>query len=142
MLPLGVILFYLEGFKFSNNNIIKYIQIIFIICLLISPLIIGPFNHNHFITDVMYCIDDKEKINLQGQVNIDKETLTTISEGAHTIGEGLNNLAKGIVTIGVGGALTGAIVGVSKVIGGAVTHSSIPPAQKAIIIVTGGVLAG
>ena len=121
------VLFYLDDFKLSNNNFIKYVEIIYFIGI---PLYL-IYNLYHVVSmiDIISYVNDKDNnINLHGHVSLNKEAATEISKGISAVG---SNLGLGASIAGIGGAVA---KGVAK--------SSMPPLQKAGLIVSSGVIAG
>lgn len=131
------ITYYLDDFKLSDNPIIRYSQII-------SPLIIiGLFIYIYFNIlelfniDVSYISDDKnnssssllegDKVSLNANIEIGKEAGKEISKGISSLGS----------QIGLGATVAGVSAAVSK----GIASSSLPPFQKAAIIV-GSAMAG
>lgn len=128
------ITFYLDDFKLSDNLIIRYSQII-------SPLlIIGLFVYIYcnfselFNIDVSYVSNDKSEafsdpknVSLNANIEIGKEAGKEISRGISSLGS----------QIGLGATVAGVSAAVSKGIAG----SSLPPLQKAAVIV-GSAMAG
>jgi hypothetical protein len=85
----SLVLLYMDDFKLSSNNYIKYLQIFsfvatsFIIILLV-------YNHITSIDIINYVKDGDNNIHLHGHVSIDKEAGKAIGQG----------LGQGISTIG------------------------------------------
>jgi hypothetical protein len=82
---ISFIIYYLNEFKLSSNNIIKYIQL-FSFLSVIPVLILLSVD----ITELIFLSSDNKNINLHGQITIDKET-------GKAIGQGIN---QGMDTIG------------------------------------------
>lgn len=126
LFTLSFVLFYLDDFKLSNSNIIKCLQIFSFICI---PLYL--MYNIYYIDSVINIIDyikDDNDINLHGHVSLDKEAGKAIGEGLNTIG---SNIGLGATVAGLGGAVA---KGIAK--------ASLPPMQKAGIIIAGGVIGG
>jgi len=125
ILTFSIISYYLDDFRLSRNFIVKCMQIFSFIsilfCIFISYFYIT--NHMDFIS---YAKDND--INLHGQVAIDKE-------GAKVIGNGLNTIGS---QIGLGAT----IAGIGAAVGKGIAKSSMPPLQKAGVIVGSGLVAG
>jgi hypothetical protein len=78
--------------------------------------------------DILYYVGDKDNINLHGHVSLDKEGAKSISKGLSTIG----------TQLGLGATMAGVGTAVAK----GVAKSSMPPLQKAGVIVGGAITAG
>jgi hypothetical protein len=74
-------------------------------------------------------------VDLHGHVSIDKNSAESIGKGMNTIGQGLNTVGS---SIGLGASMAGVATAISK----GIAKSSIPPLQKAGIIIAGTVSAG
>ena len=83
---------------------------------------------NTLLADMVYSIKDKDSINLHGHVTVDKEAGKAIGQGINTIGSNL----------GLGATMAGIATAVGKTI----AKSSIPPVQKAGIIVGASMIGG
>ena len=120
------VLWYLDDFKLSNLKVVKDIQNFSFVCI---PLyfVYGLCYLSSFI-DITYQIKDNNDINLHGHVSLDKEAGKAIGKGLNTIGS----------QVGLGATMVGVGTAVSKV----VAKSSIPPVQKAGIVIGGAVIAG
>ena len=118
----SVVSLYLDDFKLHNNIYIKYIQLF---CLISIPLyvIYSIWNYVNIITHVK-----DNDINLHGHVSLNKEAAAEISKGISIIG---SNLGLGATIAGIGTAVA---KGVAK--------SSMPPLQKAGLIVSSGLITG
>ena len=127
-----IIVFYLDNLKLSENSLMHFIQIFIFISILFIFLYIF-YNIDHFTSFICYVKDDN--IGLQGSYNITKESAENIGKGMNSIGQGLN-------TIGSQLGLGATIVGVSTAVGKSIAKSSIPPIQKAGVIVGAGLLGG
>lgn len=79
-------------------------------------------------TDTIFCIKDSKDINLHGHVSLDKEAGKAIGQGLSTIGS----------QIGLGATM----VGVSTAVGKVIAKFSMPPVQKAGVVVGGALMAG
>jgi hypothetical protein len=124
LLIINLIILYLDDFKLSFNNKIRYFQIVSLIFLffLIIIIIFSSVNTYDFI---FYA---KDKIDLHGHVSIDKE-------GAKAIGQGLNTIGS---QIGLGAS----IVGIGGAVGKCLAKSSMPPMQKASLVIGSGLITG
>jgi len=121
----SVVSLYLDDFKLHNNIYIKYIQLF---CLISIPLYViyktySIWNYVNIITHVK-----DNDINLHGHVSLNKEAAAEISKGISIIG---SNLGLGATIAGIGTAVA---KGVAK--------SSMPPLQKAGLIVSSGLITG
>jgi Cytochrome C and Quinol oxidase polypeptide I len=121
---LSIIVFYLDNFKLSSNYILFLLQVFCFISLLLIVLV-AIFNITHFIDIIHYV---KDSVNINGQVCLDKEA-------ARSIGQGLN-------TVGTQLGLGATIAGVSSAVAKGIAKSSIPPIQKAGIILGAGLMGG
>lgn len=120
-------LFYLDDFKLSTYIHIKFLQILSPLILMFLFILIY---YNILIdTDLITVlgIDKVENptINIQTNIQLDKEA-------AQDIKTSINTLGRNIGLAGTVGAVTG---GVAKVI----SKSSLPPLQKAGMVIAGGV---
>ena len=126
----SIILFYLDNFKLNENKWIKYTQIFSFVA---TSFIIILLIYNNIYTDIINHIKDGDNdIHLHGHVSIDKDTGKAIGQG----------IGQGISTVGSQWGLGGTIVGVSTAVSKTLAKSSIPPLQKAGIIVASGVFGG
>jgi len=118
----SVVSLYLDDLKLHNNIYIKYIQLF---CLISIPLyvIYSIWNYVNIITHVK-----DNDINLHGHVSLNKEAAAEISKGISIIG---SNLGLGATIAGIGTAVA---KGVAK--------SSMPPLQKAGLIINSGLIIG
>lgn len=129
MFTISCIFFYLDGFKLSSITIIKCIQIFSFISL---PFILFLCSYYKIIfIDILHNVEDSNNnVNLHahGHVSLDKY-------GAKAIGQGLSTIGS---QIGLGATM----VGVSTAVCKALAKSSIPPLQKAGLIVGASVIGG
>ncbi len=125
LFTISFVLFYLDDFNFSSIYYIKLLKILSFILFLIIFIIINLSYIN--LTDLICCVNDKD-INLHGHVTLDKDAWKAIGQGISTVGS----------QIGLGATM----VGVSTAVGKVLTKSSMPPLQKAGIIVGASLLAG
>ena len=119
-------LLYLDDFKLSNQKWIKFMQIFSFICI---PLYIVYIIYSLFgAIEIVTYINDKDSVNLSAQANIDigKEAAVEISKGISNVG----------ANIGLGAT----VAGVSSAVAKGISKSSLPPIQKASIIIGGGVV--
>lgn len=122
-------LFTLDGYKFSKNKIIKYLQVV-AFSLFIIYLFYRFYYENPFGLQILSLNPEDSKIHtdivLKGKVVLDRNAGAEIAEGISSLG------------INVGFAATvGALAGsVSK----GVANSSLPPMQKAGVIMAGGLV--
>lgn len=120
------ILLYLDGFKLSRNYIIRYVQIF--------SFVVIPFYSWYYIyeiSDITFYATDKDNnndINLHGHVSLDKEAGKAIGQGMNTIGSNL----------GLGATMAGIATAVGNTIG----KSSLPPIQKAGIVLGASMIGG
>lgn len=145
-IPFSIATLYLDSFKLSNSPIIKTIQILSLFSfLLLLVLQIWQFNNlsglsyscisdgssstpenNQSVSDSLKS-SDRTSVSLNTNVDIGREAAREISLGLSSLG----------TQIGIGAT----VAGVATAVGKSITSSSLPPAQKAAIIV-GGALAG
>jgi hypothetical protein len=124
LITFSIVTFYLDDYILSKSFLIKYIQIFSFVCILLAPIFF------YFILDNMDFVlyannDDKNEINLHGHVSIDKDAAKALG---NTIGS----------QIGLGASIVGIGTAVSK----GIAKSSMPPLQKAAIIVASGLFTG
>jgi hypothetical protein len=119
-------LFYLDNFKLSSVYSIKCFQIFSIIVLLFTLIIIIHNSIN--ITSLIYQVNDNNDVSIHGHVNFDKEAGRAIGQGLNVIGS----------QIGLGTTITGISLAVAK----GISKASMPPLQKAGIILSTGLIAG
>ncbi len=130
LLTFSLVLFYLDDWKLSKVNIIRYFQIFSFISALIF-IFLFAYNKAMFPYIISY-VKDSNDVHLHGHVSIDKETGKAIGQG----------MSQGLNTIGSQLGLGATMVGVSTAVGKAVTKSGMPPLQKAGFIVGSGLVAG
>ena len=122
-------LFMLDGFKFSKNKNIKYLQIVLFSMFIFY--LFSWFYQNSLVLPILNInpedLNNKTDIVLKGKVVLDKQAAAEVAEGISSLGSNVGFAA----TVG---ALAGSI---SK----GVAKTSLPPIQKAGIIMAGG-LAG
>jgi hypothetical protein len=131
LFSLSLTLFYLDDFKLSDKKFIKLIQIFSFVFISIFILYCMYDVSNIYLSDIVsYATENKDDkdINLHGHVKVDKEAAKVIGQGLQTIG---SNLGLGAT-----------IAGVSTAVGKAIAKSSLPPIQKAGIVLGAGVLGG
>lgn len=85
--------------------------------------------------DVICYVNDKNNEGLHGEYNISKQSAESIGKGMYTIGQGLSTVGS---QLGLGATM----VGVSAAVGKGVAKSSMPPLQKAGVIIGGAVFGG
>ena len=122
-------LFYLDDFKFSTNKYIKFTQVLSPLFILIF-IIISYYESISIFNNVLF-IDDPNKnpnISIGARVEIGKDAATEISKGISSVGS----------NVGLAGTVGAVTAGVSK----AVAKSSIPPMQKAGIVLGGAIIGG
>lgn len=115
------------------NSSIKYFQI-FSFVGIIFILILFICNITDYINLISY-INDKNYGGIHGEYNITKE-------GAESIGKGMNTIGQGLNTVGSQLGLGATMVGVSTAVGKGIAKSSMPPLQKAGVIIGGAIAAG
>ena len=125
----SLVLFYLDNYKLSDIKLLKYIQILSFIS---APfVIILTAYYNTISMDILsYAEDNDNNINLHGHghVTVDKDAGKAIGKGLNTIG---SQIGLSATMVGLGGA-----------VGKAVSKSSLPPLQKAGVIIGSGLVAG
>nr|YP_010044484.1 hypothetical protein J6816_mgp07 [Tolypocladium guangdongense]QPF24429.1 hypothetical protein [Tolypocladium guangdongense] len=123
---LNITLFYLDDFLLSNNKLIKFLQILTPIWLVIFIVVL--FNTDIFTVNnnIVLFIDDNNK-NISNSLNIGGSIEVT-RDAAEVLGR----------NIGVAGT----IAGVSGAVAKAISKSSMPPIQKAGIVLGSAGLAG
>ena len=126
LLTWSLVFLYLDSFKLSNIKIVKYIQIFSFICIPLYAIYNIYYIYN--MLDIIYSIKDDNNIHLHGHVSVDKETGKAISQAVSNIG---SNIGLGATVAGLSSAMA---KGISK--------ASVPPLQKAGIIMAGGVVGG
>ena len=125
------VLFYLDDFKLSKNKWIKYVQIISFIGI---PLYLTYVSYHVFtMIDIISYANDKDN-----NINPDVDLNATVSIGKDAAGE----LSKGMQTIGSQIGLGASIVGIGTAVGKGIAKSTMPPLQKAGIIVGSSLIAG
>lgn len=122
---ISFVIFYLDNLKLSSNLFIKFVQIISFIVILFF-LIITICNTFDFQNIIFWAKD--RPVDLHGHISISEEAGKHVGQGLSTIG---SSLGLGATIVGVGSAVYKGIV-----------KSSLPPLQKASIIVAGAVSAG
>ena len=123
----SIVLLYLDDFKFSKARPLKYIQIF---SILFIPLytIYCLYNMPYIFIDIVHSVKENNDINLHGHVSINKEAGKAIAQGMNTIGS----------NIGLGAT----IAGTSTAVGKTIAKTSMPPVQKAGIVVGASMIAG
>jgi len=123
----SIVLFYLDDFKLSRYKPLRFMQLFSFICI---PFIVVYIVYNYFYThiDIIFNVKQNNDINLHGHVNLDKEAGKAIGQGISTIG----------ANIGLGASITGLSMAVAK----GTAKSSLPPIQKAGVIIAAGMLGG
>lgn len=132
LITLSLTLFYLDEFKLSEVKVIKLLQIISFVFISIFILYCIWDVSNMSLFDIISYMADKKDIDLHGhvhgQVSINQEAGKAIGQGLQTIGSNL----------GLGGAMAG----VAAAVGKTVAKTSLPPIQKAGIVVGSSLLGG
>jgi hypothetical protein len=126
LLQINLVLLYLDGFRFSSNNLIKYFQMSSIILLLMCFVLL--LYSDMLSVNLMSIIKDDNDIHLHGHVTLDKET-------SKAIGQGIGNIGS---NIGLGASVAGVSAAVAK----GISKSAMPPLQKAPAIGAGAVIGG
>ena len=126
----SLVLLYFDDFKLSKVKYIKYIQlfslIIIPVCFTHSIYSISYISLSDFIN---YAADkNSNDVNLHGHVTLDKE-------GAKAIGQGLNTIGSQI-------GLDATMAGIGTAVGKTIAKSSLPPVQKAGIVVGASMIGG
>ena len=128
MFTLSLTTLYLDDWKLSNNTYIKCIQMFFLIFIPIYGIYCIYDLPNIFLTDIISHVKDKDGIDLHGHVSIDKQAGKAIGQGMNTIGSNL----------GLGATMAGIATAVGKTI----AKSSLPPVQKAGVVVGASMIGG
>lgn len=122
----ALVLLYLDDFKLSSISFAKYIQIF---SLIFIPLYAMYYIYTiPYLWDIILSIKDDKDINLHGHLTVGTEAGKAIGQGMSTIGS----------QIGLGATM----VGVSTAVGKVITKSSMPPLQKAGIVIGGALIGG
>lgn len=124
---LSFVLLYLDDFKLSNNLLIKYVQIFSFIIIPIY-LVYNTYIIYSIIDVVDFVKDNNNNVDYHGHISLDKEAGKAIGQGLNTIG---SNVGLGASVAGLGAAVA---KGIAK--------GSLPPFQKAGVIIAGGVIGG
>ena len=121
----SIVLLYLDDFRFSRITLLNYIQNF---SLVIIPLFTLYYTYStlDIFTNVVHNVKSDNEINLHGHVSLDKESAKVLGQSINTVGS----------NIGLGAS----VAGVSAAIGKSIAKSSLPPVQKAAIVVGGGVM--
>jgi hypothetical protein len=82
---------------------------------------------NTFLNIILY-IKENNDVNLHGHVSLNKEAAELLSKSINTVG---NNIVLGAT-----------IAGISTAVGKTIAKSSLPPVQKAAIVIGGGLMGG
>lgn len=126
LFTMSLVLFYLDDFKLSKFYILRCIQLFSFICI---PLHIFYCTYTLYnMIDVIEYIKNSNDINLHGHVVINEGAGKAISQGLNTIG----------TQIGLGAS----IVGIGAAVAKGIAKSSMPPLQKAGVIVASGLITG
>jgi hypothetical protein len=120
-------LLYLDDFSFSRVKIFKYIQIFSLIFIPLYVIYYLYYTPDLFL-NVIFNIKEGKDINLHGHVSLDKEAAQILGNSINTVGS----------NIGLGAS----VAGISAAVGKALAKSSLPPLQKAAIIIGGGAIGG
>lgn len=120
MFIFGFLLFYLDNFALSTNKSIKILQILTPILLILSLIIFIYFNL-YTLNEIFWLDQDKNTISVGANLEINKDA-------AEAIGRNIG--------------IAGTIAGVSGAVAKGIAKSSMPPLQKAGIIIGAGVASG
>ena len=124
ILFLNFTLFYLDDFKLSQNKYIRTLQILTPIWLLVVVVIFFYLNILTFYDGPLFLDGDKttnNTVNIGGSVEMKRDA-------AEVIGRNLG--------------IAGTVAGVSGAVGNAIAKSSLPPLQKAGIVVGAAIVGG
>jgi len=120
--------FYLDDFKLSQNKYIKVLQVLFPLLFLLF-IILLYYESISIFNNVLFTNDPKNpNISIGAKVEIGKEAAAEISKGVSTIGS----------NVGLAGTVGAVSAGVAKVI----SKTSLPPVQKAGIVMVGSLIGG
>src|SRR2546421_6439919 len=128
---LSVVILYLDDFRLSKYPFIKYLQIISFIGIPLY-LIYSCYNIYNMIDIVSYVTDNDKDVNTDVDIN------ATVSIGKDAASE----LAKGMNTIGSNIGLGASVAGLGGAVAKGIANGSLPPLQKAGVIIAGGVIGG
>jgi cytochrome c oxidase subunit 1 len=123
----SLVMFYLDDFKLSDVKIMKYVQIFSFIIIPLCFIFYVYDLCDSISWSILHNINDKDT-NLHGHVSINEESAKIIGHNIGTIGS----------NIGLGAT----VAGISSAVAKGIAKSSIPPVQKAGIIMAGGVVGG
>lgn len=124
ILFLNFTLFYLDDFKLSQNKYIRTLQILTPIWLLVVVVIFFYLNILTFYDGPLFLDGDKttnNTVNIGGSVEMKRDA-------AEVIGRNVG--------------IAGTVAGVSGAVGNAIAKSSLPPLQKAGIVVGAAIVGG
>jgi len=140
----SIVYFWFDDYKLSNNKYIKYMQIFsftfiplyVIYCIADIDILSSAYaedndpsnDRNKELAKNFKDKVDKKDINLHGHVSIDKDA-----------GE---SIGKGISTVGSNIGLSASIGGMAAAVGKGVSKSSLPPMQKAGLVIGAGIVGG
>jgi hypothetical protein len=128
LFTLSLVLLYLDDFKLSRIKFVKYMQILFLISIPLYAVYYISSIPNTLISDIIFYAKDNDDINLHGHVIIDKEAGKAIGKGLNTVGSNL----------GLGATMAGVATAVGKTI----AKSSMPPLQRAGIVLGASMIGG
>ena len=122
------ILLYLDNFNLSNIRVIKYIQMF---SFIVIPIIFFLFIYSNLnYSDVIFWIDENKNngnnIHLHGHVSLSEQV-------GRVIGQSIGNLGSNVGLAGTVGAF-------SYAVSQGIVKSSLPPLQKAGVIIAGGII--
>lgn len=128
----SLILFILDEWKFSENKFIKYLQIFIFSFLTIYFIHLYWNNYSsdiiafNIVPEDIKEISNKTDVTLKGKIVLDKEAA--------------NQVAQGISSLGTNIGLAASIGTIAGSVGKGIGKSSLPPVQKAGIIMAGGLI--
>ena len=120
-------IFYLDDFKLLSSYPILYFQIFTFVNILFILIILIMWGLPICMDTICYA-NDKGDINIHGQISVGKEAAAELAKGMHTIG--------GQLGLGV------SMAGVATEVGKCIAKSSMPPLQKAGVILGGAMAVG
>ena len=123
---ISFILFYLDNFKLSDSCPIKCFQLFSFIGLLFI-IILTIWNITNF-ADILCYAKDRDNIDLHGHVSLNEKAAAEVGRGLSILGSNLG--------------LGASIVGIGTAVGKTIAKSSMPPLQKAGVIIGSGLITG
>ena len=117
----------IDGFKLSENKYIKYFHIL--VCIVLVSAILLYIIKNNLDNITIFNQDrNEDKINIQGNIHLDKESAKVISQGLKT----------GASQIGIAGTVAGVAAATATIL----KISALPPMQKAAGVVMASAVGG